>query len=106
MAKKMELIAGIPRMTDESASPTIYDQTLKVVAAAPGAGEILGPITAGTPVTLPSGKTYTANELEVYLDGDRLKPVFDYNHASSTTVTFTFQIIVGDVIRFRVDRGA
>lgn len=106
MAKKLELVLGIPRMTDESASPAIYDETLKVVASGAGAGEINGPITAGVPVTLPSGKTYTSNELEVYLDGDRLKPVFDYNHASSTTITFTFQLLVGDVIRLRIDRSA
>lgn len=106
MAKKLALVSGIPRMVDESASPAIYDEVLKVVVSNPGVGEILGPITAGTPVTLPSGKTYTSNELEVYLAGDRLKPVFDYNHNSSTTVTFTFELLVADVIRFRIDRGA
>jgi hypothetical protein len=106
MAKKLALVLGIPRMVDESASPTIYDQTLKVVVASPGAGEILGPITAGTPITLPLGKTYTSDELEVYLAGDRMKAVFDYNFNSTTTVTFTFQLLVGDVIRFRIDRGA
>ena len=106
MAKFLTLLNGIPKLQDEAASVSIYDQTLKVVASSPGAGEILGPITAGVPVTLPAGKTYTSNELEVYIDGNRMKPVFDYNHNSSTTVTFTFQLLVGDVIRFRVDRGA
>lgn len=106
MAKKLALVNGVPRMVDESASPTIYDETLVVVASGAGVGEINGPISTGTPVTLPSGKTYTADELEVYLDGDRLKSVFDYNHNSTTTVTFTFEIVVGDVIRFRIDRGA
>lgn len=106
MAKKLELLLGIPRMTNESSSPAIYDQTLKVVTSSPGAGEIAGPISAGTPVTLPSGQTYTSNELEMYLSGNRLIPVFDYSHTSSTSVSFTFQLIVGDVIRFRVDRSA
>ena len=106
MAKKLALVLGVPRMVEESASPAIYDQTLKVVAASPGAGEILGPISAGTPVTLPSGQTYTSNELETYLSGNRLIPVFDYSFTSSTSVSFTFQLIVNDVIRFRVDRSA
>lgn len=93
-------------MRAEAASPAIYDETLKVVTSGAGAGEINGPISAGTPVTLPSSKTYTGNELEVYLDGDRLKPVFDYSFASGTTVSFTFELKVDDVIRFRIDRAA
>lgn len=106
MAKKLALVAGIPRMVDESASPAIYDETLKVVTSSPGAGEILGPITAGTPITLPGGQTYTSLELEVYLGPDRMVPIFDYTYSSSTEVAFTFQLLVGDLIRFRVDRGA
>ena len=106
MAKKLALVAGIPRMTEESASPAIYDQTLTVVASGAGANEVNGPITAGIPVTLPASKAYDSLELEVYLAGDRLKPIFDYNYDSSTTVSFTFQLLVGDVIRFRIDRSA
>lgn len=105
MAKKLALVAGIPRMVEESANPAIYDQALKVVSGTAGAGEITGPISAGTPITLPSGKTYTSDELEVYLAGDRMKAVFDYNYTSSTQVSFTFQLLVGDVIRFRIDRA-
>ncbi len=103
---KLELVNALPRMTAESASPAIYDETLVVVSGGAGAGEINGPISAGTPVTLPSAKTYSSDELEVYLDGDRLKSVFDYTFDSSTTVAFTFELVVGDVIRFRIDRGA
>jgi hypothetical protein len=103
---KLELVNGLPRMTAEASAPTIYDETLVVVASGAGAGEINGPITAGIPVTLPSSKTYTADELEVYLNSDRLISVFDYNHDSSTTVTFTFEIVVSDVIRFRIDRSS
>ena len=105
MAKKLALVTGVPRMVDESASPTIYDETLEVVTSGAGAGEINGPISAGTPITLPEAKTYTGDELEVYLDGDRLKPIFDYSFDSSTTVAFTFEIKVNDVMRFRIDRG-
>jgi hypothetical protein len=106
MSQKLALVMGIPRMVDESASPTIYDQTISVVASSPGAGEILGPISAGTPITLPLGKTYISDELEVYLSGERMKSVFDYNFNSATTVTFTFQLLAGDYVRFRIDRGA
>lgn len=93
-------------MTDESASPAIYDQTIEIVASGAGPGQLNGPITAGTPVTLPSSQTYTGAELEVYLGGERLKPTFDYTYASSTTVAFTFQLLALDIIRFRIDRGA
>lgn len=103
---KLELINGLPRMTAEAGAPTIYDETLTVVSSGAGAGEINGPISAGVPIALPSGKTYTGDELEVYLDGDRLTPVFDYTFDSSTEVAFTFEIKVGDVIRFRIDRSA
>lgn len=105
MAYKLALVNALPRMVAEAASPTIYDETLQVVASSPGAGQILGPITAGTPVTLPSGQTYTSNELEVYLGMDRLIPVYDYNFNSSTTVTFTFELLAGDLLRFRIDRS-
>jgi len=105
MAKKLALVSGIPRMVDESASPTIYDQSLTVVSSAPGAGQILGPIAAGTPITLPSSQSYTSSELEVYLGPDRLNPLFDYSYSSSTQIALTFQAVAGDVIRFRIDRA-
>lgn len=106
MAKKLELVNGIPRMRDESASPVIYDEALLVVSSGAGAGEINGPISAGTPITLPSGRTYTGAELEVYLDGERQESLIDYTFDSATTVAFTFEIKPGDRLRFRIDRGA
>lgn len=103
---RLQLVDGIPRtQPDPGALPTIYDETLLVVASSPGTGEILGPITTGTPITLPDSKIYSGDELEVYLDGNRLVPVLDYNYDSSTQVSFTFQLMVGDLIRFRVDRN-
>lgn len=106
MAKKLALVGGIPRMVEESASPAIYDETLEVVASGAGVGQINGPISAGTPVTLPSGQTYTGDELELYVGSERLIPVFDYSFNSSTTVAFTFELLVADMIRFRIDRSA
>lgn len=84
---------------------TIYDETLEVVASGAGAGQINGPISAGTPVTLPSAQTYTGDELEVYFGTDRLTPLLDYTFDSSTTVAYTFEIKVGDVLRYRIDRA-
>lgn len=106
MARVLELINGVPRMRDEAAAQAIYDETLDVVSSGAGAGEINGPISAGTPITLPNSGSYTGDELEVYLGVDRLTPVFDYTFDSSTTVAFTFEIEVGDRLRFRIDRAA
>lgn len=105
MAFKLALVNALPRMTLESASPTIYDQNLEVVASGAGAGQINGPINAGTSVTLPSSQTYTGAELEIYLGLDRLRPILDYTYASSTQVQFTFQLTAGDLLRFRIDRA-
>ena len=99
MGKFLRLIAGVPRSVDEAASSTIYDQAIDVAS----------PITTGTPVTLPSGGTYDSQELEVYFNGQVLDDVTDYNFVGSvprTQVAFTFDLIVGDRIRFRKIRGA
>lgn len=106
MAKFLRLSNGIPRSFNESSSVAIYDETLLVVASGAGAGEINGPITAGTAVTLPASQTYTGDELQIFLNGDYLKDVIDYTFTSSTQVTFTIDLIVRDQIRFRIDRGA
>lgn len=111
MAKKLALINGLPRMVDESASPVIYDDYLKVVASgASGANEInLADVETGDNITLPNSGSYEGEELEVYLNGDRLQDVFDYNYVGSgtkTQISMTFDLEVNDILRFRVDRGA
>lgn len=105
MARKLAIVNGIPKMMNESSSPTIYDENLEVVASGAGAGQINGPISAGVSVSLPGGQTYSGPELEVYLGLDRLRPILDYAYASSTQVQFTFQLTVGDLLRFRIDRA-
>ena len=105
MAFKLALVNALPRMVSESAAPTIYDENLEVVASGAGAGQINGPISAGVSVSLPGGQTYTGDELEIYIGPDRLRPVLDYSYASSTQVQFTFQLVVGDFLRFRIDRA-
>jgi len=110
MAKKLALVNGIPKMVDESGSPTIYDESLTVVESGAGAGEInVADVETGDPITLPDAKTYTSDELEVYINGQRVDAVIDYNYEGSpprTQISLTFDGEVGDVIRFRVDRGA
>jgi len=94
----LRLVAGVPRSFSESASPTIYDQVYQVS----------GTLTAGTAITLPSGGTYQADELEVWLNGQRVHVTDDYNYVGSgtrTQITFTYDLLNTEQVRFRVDRG-
>jgi hypothetical protein len=109
MGNFLRLSAGVPRSFAESFTPvTIYDQSLTVVSSGAVSGQINGPVLAGTSVTLPAAQTYTAGELQIYLNGDRLEPTFDYTYVGSpprTQVQFTFDLAVGDRIDFRIDRS-
>lgn len=98
MGNFLRLVNGQPRHFAESGSPTIYDQTIDVVS----------PITAGTSITLPASQQYTSAELEVRLNGIRLEPVVDYTYVGSpprTQIQLTFDLVVGDRLRFRIDRA-
>jgi len=110
MGKFLRLVNGRPKMQDEAAGGvTIYDENLEVVSGTPGAGEIEGPINTGVAITLPSSQTYSDDELEVYLNNMRLDSVYDYNYVGSgsrTQISMTFDLEVGDIIRFRIDRAA
>lgn len=111
MAKFLRLSNGVPRSFDEAASVTIYDERLTVVSGAPAdSNEITGPVNAGTNVTLPDSGTYTALELQIYLNGDRLEAVADYAYVGAgptrTQVQFTFGLVVGDTIDFVKQRDA
>jgi len=106
MARKLALVAGIPRMRDEFALPDIYDEELSVVSGTPGAGEI-NVVTAGNPVTLPNSGTYEGSELEVNLNGQIMLDGLDYSYVGSaprTQITFTFDLAVGDIVNFRKTR--
>lgn len=61
-------------------------------------------VTAGNNITLPLSKTYQDAELELYLGGQLLQPVVDYNYVGSiprTQVTLTFDLYSTDRLRFR-----
>lgn len=99
MGKFLRLVNGVPRMQDEASSVTIYDEEIELSAT----------LTTGNPLTLPSSGTYNSDELEVYLNGQRLNSVVDYNYYGSvprTAVSFTFDLVDGYKVRFRVDRSA
>jgi hypothetical protein len=108
MARVTRIISGVLRSFDESSLPTIYDETLTLVVSAPGAGEIIGPITTGTSVTLPNSGTYDSTELEIYFEGQKLTSVNDYTYVGvvpRTQVQFTFDLLVGDMLEFRKNRN-
>ena len=100
MGNFLRLSAGVPRSFAEAGSPTIYDQN-SVIGG--------GGLTTGSALTLPSAQTYDSSELEVYLNNVRLTPILDYNYVGGspprTQVTFTFDLLAAEVVRFRIDRG-
>lgn len=99
MGRVLRLINGVARHVDETAVTIIYDEVYDVPST----------ITTGSAVTLPASKTYDSAELEVYLNGQRLTYLLDYNYVGSsprTQVSFTFDLLGTDVIRFRIDRPA
>ena len=106
MGTFLRLLNGVPRSVAEANGSSIYDESVVVVASSPGPGQILGPISTGTLISLPLGESYIAEELEVYLNGNRAEDVIDFNFSSSTQIAFTFDLVVGDRIRWRKDRPA
>ena len=78
----------------------IYDQTYSVIAS----------ILTGVSVTLPSGGTYSDRDLQVFLNGQLIESVADYNYvggvAPRNQIAFTFDLEIGDVIRFRKEPTA
>jgi len=61
---------------------------------------------AGNAYALPAAETYKDVELEVYLNGQLLENLIDYNYVGDiprTQVTFTFDILTTDRLRFRKD---
>lgn len=107
MAKVLRLVGGVPRHVDESATPPIYDNALLLVSGTPGAGEVQGPISAGTPITLPASATYNSSELMVFLNGQEMESTFDFTYVGTvprTQISMTFDLVVGDRIDFKVYR--
>ena len=75
--------------------PYIYDQV------------ITSNITSGVAITLPLSKQYSDAELNVYLSGQLLEPVIDYNYLglapTRTQIAMTFDIFSTERLRFRIE---
>jgi hypothetical protein len=73
----------------------IYDQVYSVISD----------IVTGTAVTLPASGTYSDIDLQVYLNGQLMESLIDYNFVGAVAprnqVAFTFDLEAGDLIRFR-----
>jgi hypothetical protein len=94
----LTLVNGIPRMVASAAAPAIYDHELTASNTS-----------TGTPVTLPASGSFTGQELEVYLNGQRLEMSTDWAASGAgptyTAVTFTFPLVLGDLVQFVKLRG-
>ena len=87
------------RFRVEGIAAAIYDEPVVV----PNGG-----YSAGTNITLPSSKTYADSDLKVYLDGNFLEPLIDYNYVGPATGNRTqIQLVVdlfeGERLRFRIE---
>jgi len=85
------------RFRVEGNPDNIYDQTNVPTAT----------ITAGNAIDLPSGEQYYGNELKVYLNGQFMEDVIDWNPSGSgspyTAIMMTRDVFTTDRIRFRKD---
>ena len=108
------LVNGVPRM--QTILPLIYDQSVTIVTSGGnGSTTLNGPVSSGTAITLPSSGSYTLNansapNLQVYLNGDRTESTIDWNTSGAgptyTALTFTFNLVVGDRVDFRIERSS
>lgn len=104
--KVTRIVGGVLKSFIETGAslPAIYDQTITIVASSPGPNELVGPIIAGTNISIPGSETYDGQELEIYVNGVTLDDVLDFNFVGSpprTQVQFTFDLEIGDKVRFR-----
>ena len=94
-----------------------YDEYIEIVSSPAAPNEIAGPITAPQNITMPVdsrdsnlARAYTVGdaELEIYLNGQRLRLGIDWDEVGSPgDESNVFQILidleVGDVLHFRID---
>lgn len=114
MAKFLRLSNGVPRSFDEASSVTIYDKSIEIVSSGTPPGSLTGPVSAGTPITLPSSGVYTiasgVSNMNIFLNGDRLENVYDWLTSGSgpnyTAFTLTFDLVTGDRLDIRIERNS
>lgn len=114
MANALALVNGVPRQSVIPGTSLIYDSSVTIVTSGGnGSTTLNGPITSGTAISLPSSGSYTLNvnsvpNVNIFLNGDRVESVIDWNTSGAgptyTAVQFTFDLVVGDRIDFRIER--
>lgn len=99
MSRAVTIIDGIPRLRGVYASsPEIYDESFAVG---------VGGINTGVGITLPNSQAYQGAELQVFLNGVAMEYGNDYTYVGETLlktqISFLFDLIEGDQVRFRID---
>lgn len=114
MGSFLRLSGGVPRSFAESSSSPIYDQSIAIVTSGGnGSTSLNAPVTAGTPITLPAGGTYTVTSgvpnINIYINGSRTEYIYDWATSGSgpnyTAFQLTFDLAVGDRIDLRAERA-
>lgn len=99
MSNFLRISNGYARLLAEAGNTTIYDESVTLASN----------VTSGSNYTLPNSGSYQGEELEIMLDGQVLDSGADYSFVGAgptrTQVSFTFDLIIGDNLRFRKIRG-
>lgn len=91
----LQLVNGVARM--QTILPTIYDREETGLT-----------ITSGVAHSLPISQTYNSTELHIIINGIVMNVIDDYNYVGSpprTQVTFTFNIVSTDFLRYIIWRN-
>jgi hypothetical protein len=85
------------------------EENLDIVSGAPSNGnELQGPISAGTPISIPNSETYEDTDLQIFFNGQQIDVIGEYNYVGAgpirTQIAFTFDLEAGDEITFRIDK--
>lgn len=98
MAKKLELINGLPVMTDEAAAGTPYDESIYYSSG----------LAANTNITLPNSGSYTnssAKDLLVILNDRVVEVTRDFDVVGAgptyTQIKFIYDLTNDSVVRFK-----
>ena len=92
MSKVVRGVSGILRFQEFGV--TVYNEQLDVIST----------ITAGTSISLPAAGTYLGSELSLFLNGQRMNYIEDYQYVgvgTRTQIQFLFDLVVDDKIIFR-----
>jgi hypothetical protein len=115
MANYLALVNGVPRQSVLPGTTAIYDQSITIVASGgTPPSTVNGPVSSGTALTLPASGVYTVlsavPNMNIYLNGDRLEYLLDWNTSGAgpnfTAFTLTFGLVAGDRLDLRTERSS